>query len=268
MKKKLLAVALAGVTGAFASPVLAADPKAPEPDFTITGNFGLVTDYRFRGVTQTFEKPAIQGGFDFTHKSGAYLGTWASNVGEWANYGGSMEIDFYGGYRGTLLAADVGFDVGLIEYTYPGNTANPKNRTQEWYAGLSKGPFSYKFYRTTGNWFGIARSSGSTYHDLNASLGLNEQVTLSLHAGKQDIAGNAQAVNPDFTDYSVGVSVALPDSYTVGLKFTTVDFKDSRANSRTVSGAWFNTQTGTYSTANSNKDLAKDAIVLSLTKTF
>ncbi|MGA1692272.1 MAG: TorF family putative porin, partial [Burkholderiaceae bacterium] len=109
--------------------------------------------------------------------------------------------------------------------------------------------------------------SGSTYHDLNASLGLNEQVTLALHAGRQNIAGNAQAINPDFTDYSVGMSIALPDSYTIGIKFTTVDFKDSRANSRTVSGAWFNTQSS-FSAPNNNKDLAKDAIVLSLSKTF
>jgi len=281
MKKKLLAVALAGVTGAFASPVLAADPKAPEPDFTISGNFGLVSDYRFRGVTQTFEKPAIQGGFDFTHKSGAYLGTWASNVGNWANYGGSMEIDFYGGFRGTLPAGEIGFDVGYITYMYPGNAPEtfpdqtpisaPKNGTNEWYIGLSKGPLSYKFYRTTGNWFGLPKSSGSTYHDLNASIGLSEQITLTAHAGRQDIKGGYARENNyssnDFDDFSVGISVALPDSYTVGLKFTTVDFKDSRAKNTANSG-WFKTGSTAGGYSERNFDLAKDAIVLSLTKTF
>jgi len=256
MKKRLLAFALAGMTGVFASPLLAADPKAPEPDFTISGNFGLVSDYRFRGVSQSNEKPAAQGGFDFTHKSGIYLGTWASNVSQWTNAGGSMEIDIYGGFRGTLPAGGIGYDVGLIEYTYPGNTATPKNRTQEWYVGLSGGPLSYKFYRTTSNWFGInSNSSGSTYHDVNASFALNEQVTLSAHVGRQDIKGT-HTVNPDYTDYSVGVSVALPDSYTASVKLTTVDLKNSRAN---TSAGWFFA---------AGSGLAGDAIVLSLTKTF
>ena len=260
MKKTLLAVTLAALTSGAATTALAADPKAPEPDFTISGNFGLVSDYRFRGVSQTNEKPAAQGGFDFTHKSGIYLGTWASNVSQWANAGGSMEIDIYGGFRGTLPAGEIGYDVGLIEYTYPGNNTgtSPKNRTQEWYVGFSGGPLSYKFYRTTSNWFGInANSSGSTYHDVNASFALNEQVTLSAHVGRQDIKGT-HTVNPDFTDYSVGVSVALPDGYTAGVKFTTVDLKDSRSNS-SATGAWFFA---------AGSGLANDAIVLSLSKTF
>ena len=269
MKKTLLAVTLAALTSGAATSALAADPKAPEPEFTISGNVALVSDYRFRGVTQTFEKPAIQGGFDFTHQSGAYLGTWASNVGEWANYGGSMEIDFYGGYRGSLPTGDIDFDIGIIAYQYPGNTpelltaGSPKNNTREWYVGLSKGPVAYKFYRTTGNWFGIANSSGSTYHDLNASFGLNEQVTLAVHAGRQDVKGPTSP-SPDFSDYSIGLAIALPDSYSVGIKFTTVNLSDSQASSAAASG-WFNTGT---SYKPNNMDLAKDAIVLSLSKTF
>ena len=281
MKKTLLAVTLAALTSGAATTALAADPKAPEPEFTISGNVALVSDYRFRGVTQTFGKPAIQGGFDFTHQSGAYLGTWASNVGNWANYGGSMEIDFYGGFRGTLPAGEIAFDVGIITYVYPGNAPEtfpeatpisaPKNGTNEWYVGLSKGPLSYKFYRTTGNWFGLPKSSGSTYHDLNASIGLSEQITLTAHAGRQDIKGSHARENNyssnDFDDFSVGLSVALPDSYTVGLKFTTVDFKDSRAKNTANSG-WFKTGSTANGYSERNFDLAKDAIVLSLTKTF
>jgi uncharacterized protein (TIGR02001 family) len=258
MKKTLLAVTLAALTSGAATTALAADPKAPEPDFEISGNFALVSDYRFRGVTQTGEKPAAQGGFDFSHKSGFYLGTWASNVSQWANAGGSMEIDLYGGFRGTLPTGEIGYDIGIIDYQYPGNTANPKNGSREWYVGLSKGPISYKFSRTTGNWFGInSNSSGSTYHDLNANFGLNDQVTFTAHVGRQDIKGT-HTFNPDFTDYSVGVSVALPDDYTAGVKFTTVDLKDSRSNS-SATGAWFFA---------AGSGLANDAIVLSLSKTF
>jgi uncharacterized protein (TIGR02001 family) len=258
MKKTLVALSLAAMT----LPALAQDKKAPEPDYTITGNFGLFSDYRFRGISQTAEKPALQGGFDFAHKSGVYLGTWASNVGTWANLGGSMEIDFYGGFKGSL-PMDVGFDIGAIAYEYPGNTPNPSNKTKEWYLGFSKGPLSYKYSRTTGNWFGIARSSGSNYHDLTATFPVSEKVSLAIHAGKQDITGSSQTVNPDYNDYSIGLSLDLGNSLTAGLKYTTVDFKNSGAKG---TNGWFNTAATPGSPA--NKPLGDDAIVLSIVKTF
>lgn len=250
MKKTLVALSLAALT----VPALAQDKKAPEPDFTVTGNFGLYSDYRFRGITQTREKAAAQGGFDLGHKSGLYIGTWASNVSQWANAGGSMEIDVYGGYKGSL-PMDIGFDIGAIAYEYPGNTANPSNKTKEWYLGFSKGPFSYKYSRTTGNWFGIASSSGSNYHDLTATFPLIDKLTVAVHAGKQDVAGNSETVNPDYNDYSIAFTYDLGNSFTAGLKFTTVDFKSSAAKS----SGWF------YS---DNKNLGDDGIVVSLTKTF
>ena len=96
MKKTVLAITLAALT----LPALAQDKKAPEPEFTISGNFGLFSDYRFRGVSQTDKKPAAQGGFDLAHKSGIYVGTWTSNVSQWTATGASQEIDLYGGFKG------------------------------------------------------------------------------------------------------------------------------------------------------------------------
>ena len=58
----------------------AAEPAKPEPDWTFTSNIGLYSQYVFRGISQTDEKPAVQGGFDLGHKSGFYVGTWASNI--------------------------------------------------------------------------------------------------------------------------------------------------------------------------------------------
>src|SRR6476660_2773978 len=94
--------AVAGVGLAEAqTPAAAAEAK---PDYTITGNFGIYSQYIFRGLTQTDRKPAAQGGFDFAHASGFYAGTWASNV-SWLNdaglvdHGQSLEWDFYGGYK-------------------------------------------------------------------------------------------------------------------------------------------------------------------------
>jgi uncharacterized protein (TIGR02001 family) len=115
IKKRLASTILAAaslvlVTGAdaqTAAPVtLSAEAKPPEPPYTLTGNFGIYSQYIFRGLTQTDQKPAFQGGFDFTHESGFYLGTWGSNI-SWlsdsgaCNHGCSLEWDFYGGWKHT-----------------------------------------------------------------------------------------------------------------------------------------------------------------------
>ena len=116
-----IALAIASLTvGASAM----AQAKAPEPDYTFSYNVGVVSDYRFRGLTQTNYKPALQGGIDFSHKSGFYLGTWASNV-SWVKEfnganNGTTELDLYGGFKGEITSG-LGFDVGLISYLYPGN---------------------------------------------------------------------------------------------------------------------------------------------------
>ena len=84
-----------------------AQTKAPEPDYTLSYNVGAVSDYRFRGMAQTSFNPAVQGGIDFSHKSGLYLGAWASNV-SWVKdlngaSAGNMELDLYGGYKGSIM---------------------------------------------------------------------------------------------------------------------------------------------------------------------
>src|SRR5262252_11218333 len=149
-RKTLAAFALAALLPAVASaqtPPPAAAAPAPEPDWTGTGNIGFFSQYVFRGLTQTNEKPAVQGGFDLAHKSGFYVGTWASNI-NWVSdavpppnsVSASMEWDFYGGYKGSL-PADFGYDLGVLYYYYPGNYGNApvgytKPDTTEVYAAL------------------------------------------------------------------------------------------------------------------------------------
>src|SRR5215467_3075278 len=94
-------------------------PEPPKPPYTLTANVYVVSDYLFRGLTQTWGKPAIQGGADFVHDSGLYLGTWASNVSGSQFAGGSMEWDFYGGYN-YKLNDDFTVGAGLYYYYYPG----------------------------------------------------------------------------------------------------------------------------------------------------
>jgi uncharacterized protein (TIGR02001 family) len=258
MKKTILAVSVAALL-----PMATSTVHASEPALSISGNVSLVSDYRFRGISQTDKSPALQGGFDLEHASGFYLGTWGSNVSQWANADGSMELDFYGGYGGEF-AGGIGYDIGFTRYYYPKNTGG--NNTSEWHVGLSYGPLSYQFSKTTTNWFGVADSKGSYYHSLALEFEPIEKLTLSATAGKQIISGaKKRAGDSDygvtgkvgFTDYSLGASYDLGDGFSLGLTFTKVSF-DKKADGE----VWF--------TGADSKDtkLFKNATVLSLTKEF
>ncbi|MDD5336736.1 MAG: TorF family putative porin, partial [Rhodoferax sp.] len=117
-----------------------AQTKAPEPDYTLSYNVGVTSDYRFRAIAQTSTNPALQGGVDFAHKSGLYLGAWASNISWIKDYAGatdgSVELDLYGGYKGEI-SKDFTYDLGLITYQYPGDTATTDIYTTEFYGALT-----------------------------------------------------------------------------------------------------------------------------------
>lgn len=113
MRYSLLLSASALVLMAF--PVNAEDYSIPGE---FSGNVGFVSDYVFRGITQSDENPALQGGFDYEHDMGVYLGVWGSSVDFNDNSEASFEVDFYGGYRGEVDGFS--YDLGAIYYVYPG----------------------------------------------------------------------------------------------------------------------------------------------------
>jgi uncharacterized protein (TIGR02001 family) len=131
MKYCLLAAAtLAAVT---ALPAMAQDTAPPKP-VTVTGSVALASDYRLRGVSQTDEEMAVQGGITVAHESGVYGGIWASNLAGWGTFGGSnMELDLIGGYKHAIGGGAL--DVGLTWYMYPGGAS--KTDFAEPYAKLS-----------------------------------------------------------------------------------------------------------------------------------
>src|SRR5262249_56877167 len=106
------------------APAPAAAPATPpEPDWTLSANVGLFSQYVFRGISQTNEKPAVQGGFDVGHKSGFYVGTWASNI-SWLSdanpdVSAPIEWDFYGGSH-LALPQEFVAPFGILYFCDPG----------------------------------------------------------------------------------------------------------------------------------------------------
>jgi uncharacterized protein (TIGR02001 family) len=207
---------------------------AETPEHVVTGNLGIFSNYIFRGVTQTSEKPALQGGFDYAHKSGAYAGAWGSNI-SWlsdsaAYTASSLELDLYGGYKGTIGKTDFGYDVGAIYYYYPGDKAPApviKADTAEVYGAVSWKWLTAKLSYAVTDYFGYVDSKGTYYADLSASYPIAKTgVTLLAHVGIAKLSGDTTTpgVSNDslygYTDWKIGASYALPKDFTVGGYYT------------------------------------------------
>ena len=246
-----------------------AQTKAPEPDYTVAYNVGVVTDYRFRGLSQTSLKPALQLGVDFAHKSGLYLGAFGSNVSWVKDFNlatkGSYEIDLYGGLKGKITE-DLGFDVGLIAYIYPGNNsgalgtpgvgAYSNANTNEIYGGLTYNVFSFKYSRSIGDFLGNLRSGGSQYFDLSANFDLGDGFTLTPHIGRQTVP------NQNFGTSTDGKAANYMDyALTLGK-----DFGSGLSGTAALIGT--DTKRPGFYRDSKNKDLGKSALVVGVKYTF
>lgn len=201
---KLNAISVIILNSVLASTAAMAQTKAPEPDFTLSYNVGVTSDYRFRGIAQSATNPALQAGVDFAHKSGFYLGAWGSNISWIKDFGatdGSLEIDLYGGYKGEI-SKDFTYDLGLITYQYPGNNAATNADTTEIYGALSYGLVTAKYSRSLGNFVANPSSSGSAYFEVAANFDLGSGFTLTPHVGRQSIPNVVNSAG-DYTDYSL-----------------------------------------------------------------
>jgi len=182
-----------------------AQQTTPSP---ITGNFTLASEYRFRGIDQTFGKPAVQGGFDYSHSSGVYLGNWNSNVSSGAGYpNGNIEMDFYGGYKHAF--GEFGTDVGFIYYAYPGTS--PKVNNKELYVGGTWKFFAAKFFYAIDDYFSARGSSGedtkgTTYLDLAANYDLGSGWSILAHYGHLNFK---HVGNGSYSDWKLGVTKDL-----------------------------------------------------------
>jgi uncharacterized protein (TIGR02001 family) len=209
---RLSFAALAALATLTALPVAVQAEDAPAGPST-SFNIGVVTDYRYRGISQTRLKPALQGGVDYSHPSGFYLGTWASTIKWIKDAGGDadVEVDLYGGYK-KELAKDLTLDVGGLYYLYPSNKLPTSANTFEIYGALTYSIFTAKYSHSTTNLFGTADSKNSGYLDLSAAFDLGSGFSLTPHIGHQSVVHSSAYAYNDYAltvakDFGNGLSV-------------------------------------------------------------
>lgn len=284
----------------FASNVQAEEAKS---EWTATTNVGIVSNYYARGVSQSWNMPAVQGGVDITHSSGFYVGAFGSSISERTYVGASTELDLYAGYNGTVPGVeDLGWTVGGIGYFYPGGGWDKYNlltldsgkkvredfTTYEGNVGLSYKWLSAKASMTIGEWFGANRntgwtksSSGTTYVELNANYPLEIwDLTLVAHVGRLDVKGeldgsrfpNANGVTAgeetkaDMTDYKIGLSKAFKVAGSDGWNAGVYYIGGTNGGTRGYWGAVYGG--ASFTDTPGYKDLSDDSVVVSLSRTF
>ena len=227
LQKTAISAAAVALLAGMSSVAFAADePAAPEVS-PITANVTVASNYIYRGLTQTNNKPAIQGGFDYAHESGFYVGNWNSNI-SWISdsYGGNggsgtgavtapIEMDFYAGYKKEFLGEGFASDFGVLQYYYPVSGMMPNAptgsqiakfptarqvsgaspSTTEIYAAqnFTAGPVTgfFKFSYALSNLFGIYNSKGAFYPDLTANYDTGFYgITVNAHVGYQYVPNN------------------------------------------------------------------------------
>jgi uncharacterized protein (TIGR02001 family) len=252
MRKLTKMLLLAGVVSApslmVSTSVMAEEAAAASP---VTANVTLASEYVYRGISQTREKLALQGGFDYAHSSGLYVGVWGSNISWLEDLGvgasSSLELDIYGGYKGKV-SDDFSYDVGYLRYEYPGSypAGFVSPNTDELYVAGTYKMFTLKYSHSISNLFGYADSKGSSYIDASANFDLGSGFGLGLHAGHQKIKNWSDF---SYTDYKISL---------------TKDF----GGGLSVTGAYIDTNADDNLYTVKGTKIADSRFVLSVTKAF
>lgn len=230
----------------------------PVSEHIFTANVGFASDYVFNGISQNFRSPALQGGLDYSHSSGLYLGTWASSISGNQYTNASMEWDVYGGFKGKVNDA-IGYDIGLMQVFYPGGKTNPAGITRKWdtselLVGATWNGLNIKYTYTLTDWYGISsangggfeplmmannvatatcasdnncagnlNSRGSGYIEGNYTYEVSEGLTVTGHAGHQKIRNFSKL---SYTDYKLGVNKTYA-GFNFGLAYTSTNATDN-----------------------------------------
>jgi uncharacterized protein (TIGR02001 family) len=238
---------------------LADDTPAPAPApadaSPITYNIGVVSDYRYRGLTQTKFKPALQGGIDYANGP-IYVGTWLSTI-QWvkdsmvaynrageanaseeapftpvSEKGAPVEWDVYGGTKGDIIKDTLTYDVGLLGYIYLGEKFKDiglkSPNTLEVYGAVTYSVFTAKVSISTTPLFGVPKSSGSQYYDLSANFDLGGGFTLTPDVAYQNITGSvSKAADLSYGAYSLALGKDFGKGLSGSLQLVATDAKKS-----------------------------------------
>lgn len=271
------ALALLSSTPAFAQ-------EEPAGPITVTGSVGLVSDYRFRGVSQSDKGMAIQGGITATHESGLYAGTWASSLGGWGRFGGSnMELDLFAGYA-LPLGENATLDVGLTWYMYPSGAditdfAEPyvKLSSQMGPVKALVGVAYAPKQEALGNWCsdaactifnpGDKEDNFYVWGDVSGAVP-NTPVTLKAHLGWSNgnpgLGPNGTSIAPTgkYLDWLVGADVAIPGTpLTLGVSYVDTDIARVEEN-------YLRPNFQVADSKDIGKSIARSQVVFSLTAAF
>lgn len=280
IQKTAIALAVSSLlaTAAFAQTAPAAAPEAPEAS-PVTANVTITNDYRYRGITQSNYQPAIQGGFDYAHESGLYIGNWNSTISWISNTTGNgvkapLEMDFYGGFKKELIGEGFASDFGILQYYYNQtgknyNSAIVNPNTTELYVAqnFTFGPVTgfVKVNYALTNIFGIPASTGSYYPDLTANYDTGIWgVTLNGHIGYQYVAGQPGSQggirqtqkNISYTDFKLGATKDFGGGLSLSAAYVSTN----------ANPIWWNTFSAPGGAAQSSA--GRPGGVVSLTKAF
>ena len=300
MKKLFVASALAAFLVAPAMAFAQAAPAdAPQSPHTFTVNVSLASQYIFRGLSQTNGDPALQGGLDYSHASGLYAGLWLSNISWFTDQNAAiksapvslaspgsvgppytphksnaacLEWDFYAGFKNSFAGGAWNYDVGIIQYYYPGRYDNVgayrKPHTTEFYGLIGYKWVSLKYSKgVSATTFGVSESKGADYLDLSATIPLGESgFNLLAHVGRYNFPGSANVEfwgrsggnNDlfDYTDCKLGLTKEFC-GFAFGLSWSYADTKDTAPDGQTT--AYMNAF---------GKNVGGHRVALSVTKTF
>ena len=177
--------------------------QAQDNPNAFTGKAALYSEYEYRGISQTSEKPAGQLNLDYVHSSGLYLGTFLSNI-QWLkdtaeangfSTSANLEWDIYGGYKFEVVK-DWTLDLGYLRYEYPGSGEfNPKPNTDEVYAGVSYGPATLKYSYSFNDTFGVPDSKGSDYIELSSTTRSSTSSRSTASSATSDTKGRRPAAS-------------------------------------------------------------------------
>jgi len=276
MKKSLTSLATIALVAASSlsqaqTPASAAPAAAPEPADSLTYNMGAVTDYRYRGISQSKKTGALQAGVDFVSASGFYVGAWGSQI-TWikdtdptlSTLKGKYEIDIYGGYK-KEIAKDTILDVGVLQYWYKGNTLTKvigavNANTTEVYGAVSYGPITVKLSDSVTPLFGMANTSGSRYLDISYTIDMGDGLTIVPHAGDQYVKHTKGVAAPSYSDFSLTVNKDINGLVIYGTVIGT--------NFKRLHGNDFGGNPGYTLPGSGAKNLADTALVVGIKKNF